>query len=206
MCSAHLEVLNSQTFYTGLPGIDGTAHWSMNIRLCEWPVSEFFGTGAGFNVCSSELLHVVLQFSHILGWTLVCAGNLLLSISKKHSPGVLCLMQIFFFFFNLGLCFAACSLSCLIIVDQVFYLLLWFLPVCFLWTEFPLLFSEICWLYGWIFWPCFECAPGTSFPSPPVPWAAAYMHDFLTWVKTILLLFVTALLSLSLHNFTAVTV
>lgn len=77
-----------------------------------------------------------LQFSHILGW--VSGGNLLLSISKIHTPGVLCLMQIFLF--NSGLCFAACCVSCLIIVDWVFYLFPWFLPVCFLWAEFPLPF------------------------------------------------------------------
>lgn len=56
----------------------------------------------------------------------------MLSVSKIHTPGVLCLMQVFLF--NSGLCFAACCASCLIIVEGVFYLLPWFLPICFLWA------------------------------------------------------------------------
>lgn len=119
-----------------------------------------------------------LQFSHILGW--VSGGNLLLSISKIHTPGVLCLMQIFLF--NSGLCFAACCVSCLIIVDWVFCFH-GFFQSAFFGLSFLCPFSETRWLYGWTFWPCFECAPGTSVPSPPLPWATAYVHHFLIWVK-----------------------
>lgn len=51
MHSTHLEVLNSYTFFTGLPGTDSTAH--CEYQDCVGDLSAFFGTGVVFNVCAS---------------------------------------------------------------------------------------------------------------------------------------------------------
>lgn len=49
--SAHLEVSNSYTSFTGLPGIDSTAH--CGYRDCVGDLSIFFGVGVVFHVCTS---------------------------------------------------------------------------------------------------------------------------------------------------------
>lgn len=135
-----------------------------------------------------------LQFSHILGW--VSGGNLLLSISKIHTPGVLCLMQIFLF--NSGLCFAACCVSCLIIV------------------LFVSMVSSNLLSLGWVSFALSQKHAGytgepsdlalnvhqvpVSRPHPclgPQPTSIISLSES----KTMLLLFMTALPSLSLHKF-----
>lgn len=138
-----------------------------------------------------------LQFSHILGW--VSGGNLLLSISKIHTPGVLCLMQIFLF--NSGLCFAACCVSCLIIVD---------------WVLFVSMVSSNLLSLGWVSFALSEKHTGyvgepsdlalnvhqvqMSHPHPCLGLQPTSIIS-LSESKTMLLLFMTALPSLSLHNF-----